>query len=360
MKDTTVFIRVDASTRTGGGHLSRCLALADAFRETACIVEILCGDIDDSYARLVAQRGYQVRRLDASCSAPPNGTDDNSWFDADSEAAISIISTSVARKKVLVVDHYRIDCRWEAAVAPHVDCVFVIDDLADRCHECSILLDQTFSGGAARYKGLLPEHCRCLLGPSYALLRPDFARLRRTTERRFAREDDYAVHVFFGSEDARANTHRFSSALMALDKVREVRAAVSAQFRHVDLLQALETRHAERFSWCVPGDGMAAHMVGCDVAIGAPGQATWERACLGLPAAYVAISDTQVPLLQHLSAVGFCAFLGVDRQIEDGEFRSSVGRFLDDASQLVRLRGTSMEAVDGLGAARAVDAALSG
>jgi len=168
------------------------------------------------------------------------------------------------------------------------------------------------------------------------------------------------VHVFFGSEDARGNTQRFSRILLTIQKVREVRAAVSRQYRYAQALEQLHALHGERFNWCIPDDRMAEHMAGCNVAIGAPGQATWERACLGLPAAYVATSDTQLPILEHLESVGFCSFLGVDHQIEDEEFRSSVERFLDGPSQLSRMRKRSMEVVDGYGAARAAEAALSG
>jgi len=42
----------------------------------------------------------------------------------------------------LVADHYALDHRWEAALAPYYRKLLVIDDLADRPHRCDILLDQ--------------------------------------------------------------------------------------------------------------------------------------------------------------------------------------------------------------------------
>jgi UDP-2,4-diacetamido-2,4,6-trideoxy-beta-L-altropyranose hydrolase len=81
---------------------------------------------------------------------------------------------------LLVVDHYALDAVWERVLRPAVHRILVIDDLADRPHDADFLLDQNYYRPLeGRYQGLLPSHCQCLLGPSYALLRPDFAQARR-------------------------------------------------------------------------------------------------------------------------------------------------------------------------------------
>jgi hypothetical protein len=42
----------------------------------------------------------------------------------------------------LIVDHYALDERWEKHLRPYVSRIFVIDDLADRVHDCDLFLDQ--------------------------------------------------------------------------------------------------------------------------------------------------------------------------------------------------------------------------
>ena len=56
--------------------------------------------------------------------------------------------------------------------------IMAIDDLADRAHDCDLLLDQNLQE-PGRYAGLVPDDCHILIGPRYALLRPQFAAERQ-------------------------------------------------------------------------------------------------------------------------------------------------------------------------------------
>ena len=65
---------------------------------------------------------------------------------------------------VLIVDHYGIDVKWESPIRKVVKKIMVIDDLANRKHDCDILLDQNYSQDDNRYNGLLANGCGRLLG----------------------------------------------------------------------------------------------------------------------------------------------------------------------------------------------------
>jgi spore coat polysaccharide biosynthesis predicted glycosyltransferase SpsG len=164
------------------------------------------------------------------------------------------------------------------------------------------------------------------------------------------------VHVFFGSEDIRGNTLRFAQLLLELNRVQEIRVAVSASFADTASLEALRHSSDGRMSWQMVGSRMAEHMAGCDVAVGAPGQATWERACLGLPALYIAVSDTQIPVLERLGGEGFCVSLGSDRDLSDESFRASCEMFLSNTEGLQAMRAKATSIVDGMGSSRVADA----
>jgi hypothetical protein len=61
----------------------------------------------------------------------------------------------------LVTDHYALDCHWEQALRHRCTRLMVIDDLADRRHDCDLLLDQNLGRSAADYA---PDSFRCTLG----------------------------------------------------------------------------------------------------------------------------------------------------------------------------------------------------
>ena len=61
----------------------------------------------------------------------------------------------------LIVDHYFLDYKWELELKKHVEAVLVIDDLANRKHDCNILLDQNWFGleTGNRYTQLINKEC---------------------------------------------------------------------------------------------------------------------------------------------------------------------------------------------------------
>ena len=112
----------------------------------------------------------------------------------------------------VVVDHYALDVRWETAVRSAARGLLVIDDLADRPHDCDLLLDQNYYADKdARYVGLVPDRCELLLGPRYALLREEFLAARLGVRTRTGPAT--RLLVCFGGMDADNFTARALDAL---------------------------------------------------------------------------------------------------------------------------------------------------
>jgi spore coat polysaccharide biosynthesis predicted glycosyltransferase SpsG len=160
------------------------------------------------------------------------------------------------------------------------------------------------------------------------------------------------VHVFFGSGGASARWLAPCCEWL-LDAFAEIRvSAVGRADRPV--MQTLMQRHAARLDWQEQVDDMAAHMAACHVAIGAPGSATWERACIGLASALVATAANQVPILRGLEGARFCRFLGSAWELDAARFTAGVAAFLGDLDTLVDMRARGVAAVDGRGVERIV------
>src|SRR5690606_30453084 len=67
-----------------------------------------------------------------------------------------------------------------------------------------------------RYDGLLPQTCRKLLGPEYALLRPEFHQAKKTLRKRDGKIR--RILVFFGGSDPTNETKKALEAIKQLNR----------------------------------------------------------------------------------------------------------------------------------------------
>src|ERR1700730_3224255 len=200
----TVAFRADASLSLGTGHVMRCLTLATALRERKAAVSFVCRLHDGHLCELIEARGFPVHRLTVSTEASTMGAFlshaawlGSSWRD-DAQQTRAAIEVRGGEVDLLAVDHYSLDERWESVLRGSARRVFVMDDLADRAHDCDVLLDQNLHDSPeSRYAGLVKDTARVFVGPRYALLRPEFddftVRARNQGVRRLL--------VYFGGAD---------------------------------------------------------------------------------------------------------------------------------------------------------------
>jgi UDP-2,4-diacetamido-2,4,6-trideoxy-beta-L-altropyranose hydrolase len=358
-----IVIRADASYQMGSGHMVRCLALANGLKGKGHHVSFLSQSLPGNLSPIVDKQGFVVHSLQprnreivhsnnnpAIANAESLGID---WQD-DANQCVKALSAMQLEPDWLVVDHYALDSRWELAVKKFCNRILVIDDLANRPHDCDVLLDQVCTNTSEQYRGLIPDRCHLLLGGLYVLLRPEFAEARSEDEASVNHPDKRIVHVFFGTSDEPAHTIRFGRLLLANFPTLILRIAVGTTFKHVQKLVDLSQSFPGRVDWSQGVTNMARHMRGCWIAVGTPGMSTWERACMGLPAVHLTNSNSQTAILTSLKTTGFCDWLGSIDSISDKDFVSGISAFLDDESRLAAMREKGLAAIDGKGVQRAV------
>lgn len=334
---TSILFRCDASLSIGSGHVMRCRTLARELQRRGAAVTFLCRRQPGDLISLLKQE-FAVLALPEQPLAACEGLEGRDLYGAwlgcsqHSDAAQcleALAQAGITSASWLVVDHYGLDACWESqllsglangAAPPKL---LVIDDLADRPHQAELLLDQNFFGDATeqRYQGLVPPHCRQLLGPHYALLGPEYAQLHplvppRTELRR--------VLVFFGGVDPANLTGRVLEAL--LDPALADLAVDVVLGRQSPHRQAVEELVARRPHTTLHGPlpSLAGLIARADLAIGAGGVTTWERACLGLPSLVVTIAANQLPFAQALDQTGHLQLLGDGASVTVSQIRSAL------------------------------------
>lgn len=312
---TNVGIRVDASVAIGTGHLMRCLTLANALRARGSTVTFVCREHEGNLCEHVEASGFAVCRLPVSETRSSEFARDDyaAWLGVpqatDAVQTLSCLHQDGASTDWLVVDHYGLDAAWENRVRSVALNTLVIDDIANRPHACELLLDQNLNFSPdERYGSLVPEQCRLLLGPEYALLRDEFTVAASELRKRSGHIG--RILVFFGGTDQSGETLKSCRAIAAVipnDVTVDVVAGAANPCRE-DIVRFCRTD--ARFFYHHQVSNMAELIRDADLGMGAGGTTAWERTFLGLPTMTIAVAENQVSGSEALAAQGAIRYLG--------------------------------------------------
>lgn len=326
-----VVFRTDGSTSMGQGHVMRCLTLANVLRERGAEINFVCREHPGHLCDLIAQRGVVVHRLPLAEEGVNHLPGHAGWlgasWESDAEQTRHVIQGLGGVADVLVVDHYAVDHRWETALRPSVAKILAIDDLADRIHDCDLLLDQNFfSDLSTRYDGKVPSRCVTLLGPDYALLQPVYAELHS----QIALRDGPVrrIFVFFGGADTENFTGLSVAAFQQLGRpdIHLDVVMTEKNYRYEGIEKAIEGWSNIRLHGPLPSLGPL--MATADLAIGAGGATVWERLCLGLPSVVISLAENQKPVCADLACTGLIQYLGHKDQVTMEVLRDALSRVI--------------------------------
>lgn len=332
-----VLIRTDASVEIGSGHLMRCLTLADQLRSEGTEVAFVCRDLPGGMFDLLHERGYRSVKLPLAEGGKCTQYDDaGETIKATGELFPDGVDW-------LVVDHYELDAAWERMLRLHVRKLMVIDDLANRLHDCDLLLDQNYYRDLdRRYQGLVPEQCITLLGPAHVLLRPEFV----DASKRLKVRDGIVrrILVFLGGSDPSNQTQKAVESLKLLKRPDiNVDVVVGAANPNRNTIQAL-CEELPNVTFHCQVSNIAELILNADLGIGAGGATMWERCCLGLPTITVVFAANQERTTEDVAEIGAIEYIGWAGQLGPEDYARAVAEMLVD-SQRVRQIGNAARRV---------------
>ena len=324
-----VLIRCDASLAIGSGHVIRCRALARALQQRGVEVLFVCRESPGDLIELLAEE-FRLLRLAALPGQEPclMGQEGRNLYSAwlgcsqsqdagDCLRAIKLSKTGAI--DWLVVDHYGLDQRWEEQICESLaessgsrPELLVFDDLADRPHQADVLVDASRldSRAAESYRSHVPASCRLLMGPAYAPLDPLYGQLQPLAPKRFCLQ---RVLVFFGGMDQDNHTAVVLEALSHPD-VADIAVDVvlgKTAPHHTNIAKLIKQRPHMQLHRGLPS--LAGLMLRADLAIGAAGTASWERAALALPALVTPVAENQVEGARALADAGAALLIELDQ-----------------------------------------------
>ncbi len=349
-----VAIRVDASYQIASGHVVRCLTLAQALARAGATVSFISREHPGNLNEWIHAHGFICHPL--SAPAPPHTVNKkNGWLGVDiaqdCKETANILET-LGNIDWLVVDHYTLDNRWQIPLRPVVGHILVIDDLANRVHDCDLLIDQNlFPNFETRYQSRVPVTCTCLLGPKYAFLRQEFIQSRQRIINQEISDASYLL-VFFGGVDATNETGKFLSAWQCISPNKfPAHVIVGSQNpQRTELIHLANQLNGVHIYGQI--ENMAKMMTGATYMFGASGTTNWERFCLGLNTSITSVAENQIKLAEYLNEVDLVDYLGSWRTTDQHRYANAlIGLNLDLPLYKIR-RKKMMALVDGYGADR--------
>ena len=300
----------------GSGHLIRCLTLADELSEERKVsIIFICRDIPGNLSSLVEDKGYQLISLpydENQKKSLAEASEHKQWLgasvDIDRDQTVEVIK-SLGKVDLLVVDNYALDEVWETPMRQYVKKIMVLDDLADRKHDCDILLDHNYINGMlARYDELVPEYCKKLIGPNFALLARDLDNVLKYRQENKNHSSLKRVLIYLGAADVQNITLAILNNidLNAPEFIYDVVVGAS----NID--KETVKQQCDKFTLFKYHEAPSNYfelLKKADLCIGAGGVSLLERLYIGLPTVTFLGATNQVDIVNSSKAfdeVSFC------------------------------------------------------
>jgi UDP-2,4-diacetamido-2,4,6-trideoxy-beta-L-altropyranose hydrolase len=336
----------------------RCLTLAEELRDSGAEVSFISRMHPGNLNELIREKGFSCHELPGAPTVESNEqyvqdprSEYASWLGVSQQqdARETIEAVGATQADWLIVDHYGLDKEWERLLRPHAAKIMVIDDLADRRHDCDLLLDQNFFiDGGKRYDKLISPSCTRLLGPKYALLRKEFREARTNLRERTG--EVKRVLVFLGGGDPENITELAIEALSDAELLNlQADVVIGSQNPHREKIEKL-VQARPRTTLHIQANNMAELMCTADLAIGAGGSTTWERLYLGLPSIAIPIAKNQILPTKNLYDSGVIMSLGRGCKLSVINIKEILKKAFDNPEDLIEMskNGINMISCNGL------------
>ncbi|MEQ1664902.1 MAG: UDP-2,4-diacetamido-2,4,6-trideoxy-beta-L-altropyranose hydrolase [Bdellovibrionales bacterium] len=284
------YFRCDSSHQIGGGHLIRCLALADQLKKMGYKSEFICKDLPGSIHERAQSQGYKVHLL-----APTLSQRD------DSDFCLTLITKDI--NPIVVVDNYSLDEEWEYPLYLKTF-VMVIDDSANRRHCCHMLVDYNFHlDPEKKYNELIPATATRYFGPSHIIFREEFQKIVEP-----AGLDRSGLIVFFGMTDATGESLKFIKSLKRMQSEYPCQLLISKSNRfYSEIKNEIVPNNLQLIEDSTELSGL---FLQAKFYLGSGGIITWERLRCGLPGGVVTVANNQIEGTKNLADKNYQIYFG--------------------------------------------------
>lgn len=285
--------RVDSSSEIGFGHLMRCLVLAKELRSSGASIQFICRGHTGSGHDYIKKEGFHLHLLPGKkINAKSIAYKD--WLGCSQFEDVSACNQVLAKlpKCHIIVDHYGIDIEWESRV--NCETLTVLDDLAERFHHCTGVIDQSLIHTRKDYEALVGGDFE-FWGGANILLRDEFR-----SSPAWKDPADGSLVLCMGGADPHGVTTRIIKALYdwvrkspALQPIKKINVVVGSAFENVQELESYLSGLTIDVALHRNIQNVSALMVNSSLSILSCGTMILEACALGVPAIGIPLAENQ-------------------------------------------------------------------
>ncbi len=317
-----VFIFTEAGIKSGLGHLTRCLALYDAFYECNVNPSIIING-DSSVIRFLDEREYFIHDWLSNINKFTDQINNDSIVILDSYNLNKFIINNflISTKKIVLIDDNNIN---------------YLDNI-------SLVINTSIYAHKLKY-----NYTKSIIGTEYCLLRKEFW----NQTKKMYKQDKTILLLFGGSELAVKISKQIYKIITlnfpAIDKILIVPNNINNNL-NIDKKTKIFVSPTFKETFEL--------MKRSDIAITASGQTIYELLSLGIPSIVCSISDNQSMNEQILEEKKLVLSLGNVQNldnIDDNKLISKLNKLINDRILYESLSIKGQELIDGKGSLKAV------
>lgn len=275
-----VIFRADANTRLGFGHLTRCRTIATELKAQGAQC-IMVGPSTD----------YQLEEdhnIFKEWHVVPE------WISEKSDATLLVTIAKNLGCTKAVLDDYRVNEEYQQIILKSGIKWLQFDGRADKLLWANWILNTSPAAKKEDYRKLLKSRNEqtLLLGPSYAVLRPEFQ--NKITKEAFDTNSIRIFVTFGGGDDRGAVIFTLAALYDALPQATFVIMRGDSNPRNEEVMNWAKKHGNQRIELHVNPLNIQSLMVGCDLAVLAGGSTTFEAIASGLPMIIMTIAENQL------------------------------------------------------------------
>lgn len=318
-----VLIITEAGKKVGFGHLVRCVALYDAFRENNIDIALIVNG-DKTCKELLHNRKYKMF----------------DWLNNQEKLFKQIEGADIA-----VIDSYLAKAKFYKELSKQANLAVYIDDNKRIDYPRGVVVN--FSIYARELAYPKKKEVRYILGHEFALLRKEFwnvpsKKINKTVK---------SILVTFGGNDSKGTTLKILKKINT-DYPQLIKyVAIGHAFSCVKELMGMRDKRTT-FIHSPDAETMKRFMIKSDIAISAGGQTLYELARAQTPTIAICVAENQRLALEAWDRKGFIKYIGWY-----GKAESRISKTIKSFAPIKERRKSSKIAerfIDGQGAKRLV------